>query len=146
EVPALTGIHRSNALPTIHMLRDHGLIERHAADAKETALTWELTNSGWAAVELLRAWGLSKTSAESPSVAQLLRARVPVRALAEILVGNPRGGWEVGKALTATSGQDRERLCKAASLGIKTFEPRQTLQFVVRMVEGAKENPRGQIG
>jgi len=146
RVPALTGIHRGNAHPTIGTLEQLGLIERQAADGKETARTLELTNSGWAAIELIRAWGLADASEETPSVEQLLRARVPIRTLAERLATNPKAGWEVGRALSVAKDQDRERLCKAAGLGINGFDPNQTLQFVVELVESIKEEGSGPVG
>jgi DNA-binding MarR family transcriptional regulator len=146
RIPAVTGIHRANAHPTLARLEEYQLIDRATADANGTARTLELTNGGRAAVEMLRAWGLADTSEEAPSVKQLLRARASIKTVAERLTTSPENGRQVGRIFVAASAKERALLCKAASRRLRALEPGETVRFVVAMVEAMNEEKREPIG
>lgn len=147
RIPDVTGIHRANAHPTLVKLERLGVLERQVADAKGTARTLELTNTGWAAVDMVRARGMA-TVEDTPSIEQLLRARAPLRTLASVMTtGEPiAAGVEVGMALTSAPEEARTILCKAAAQGLKDRDARERLQFVIGMLEGLNKEGRGSVG
>jgi len=129
RIPDVTGIHRANAHSTLKKLESKGLVERRVADARGRVITLELTNAGWAAVDLLRGWGLEE-SAQAITIAQLLRAHASAKRLAEAL--------ESGRGIKEVLGRhpkDASRLGKAIRLKIAKLEARPAVDFVMEFVE-----------
>jgi len=141
KIPLLTYIHRCNANKTIQKLKNIGLLARHKAGPKSKKWTLELTNAGWAVVDLLHAWGLELPK-EKPPLVNLLRAQPSIPDLAHdiseraIAHGAFTCGQELGTVIDNEGHTSRLRLCRAISHNIKELGPKETIEFFSGIVQG----------